>query len=437
VAGKNSKAIRAWMMYDWASQPFHTLLVTFIFAPYFTSHVASDPVSGQAAWGLMLTIAGLIIAFSAPVLGAIADSAGPRKPWMAAWSLVLVASTAMLWLGVPGMEDPTIILIAFALGLIAVEITFVFSNAYMPELVPEEDLGRISGNGWALGYIGGFVTVILVLALLAESSNGKTFLGLDPIFGLNPDEFEGTRAVGPLTALWYGLFIIPFFLWVPEVPKKAALSISSAMSSLWTSLSSLPQKPSLFAYLGSSMFYRDGLNGLYMFGGIYAAGVLGWQTAQLGIFGLIALVAGALGAFVGGRADKAFGSRRVIGLSILVLILTSILTILTTRTHIYGIQLPDGSSLPDIMFYVYGSLIGAFGASLQAASRTMMVHQVDDRSQMTEYFGLYALSGKATAFIAPFSIALMTEITGSQGLGISPVIVLFLIGLVLLYKVRA
>lgn len=437
MPGTNKKAIRGWMMYDWASQPFHTLLVTFIFAPYFTSHVASDPVSGQAAWGMMLTLAGFTIAISAPILGAIADSAGPRKPWIAAWSLVLIASTATLWLSVPGMEDPTIILIAFGLGLIAVEITFVFSNAYMPELVPEEDLGRISGNGWALGYLGGFVTVILVLALLAESSNGKTFLGLDPIFGLNPAEFEGTRAVGPLTAIWYGIFIIPFFLWVPEVPKKAALSISTAMKSLMNSISTLPQKPSLLAYLGSSMFYRDGLNGLYMFGGIYAAGVLGWQTAQLGVFGLIALVAGALGAFVGGRADKAFGSRRVIAFSILVLILTSMLTILTTRTHVYGFPVAEGSSLPDILFYVYGSLIGAFGASLQAASRTMMVYQVEDKAHMTEYFGLYALSGKATAFIAPFSIGLMTAVTGSQGLGISPVIVLFLIGLILLYRVRA
>jgi len=423
-------------MYDWASQPFHTLLVTFIFAPYFTSHVASDPASGQAAWGMMLTIAGLTIAFSAPILGAIADSAGPRKPWIAAGSLVLVVSTAVLWLGVPGMEDPTIILIAFGLGLIAVEITFVFSNAYMPELVPEKDLGRISGNGWALGYVGGFVTVILVLAFLAEISNGKTFLGLDPILGLNPDEFEGTRAVGPLTALWYGIFIIPFFLWVPEVPRKASISIKGAMTGLISSLKNLPKKPSLFAYLGSSMFYRDGLNGLYMFGGIYAAGVLGWQTAQLGVFGLIALVAGALGGYFGGRADKTFGSKRVISFSIIVLIFTSILTILTTRTHIYGIPLSEESSLPDIMFYVYGSLIGGFGASLQATSRTMMVRQVDDKAQMTEYFGLYALSGKATAFLAPFSIALMTEITGSQGLGISPVIVLFLIGLILLYRVR-
>ena len=436
MATTNTKAIRGWMMYDWASQPFHTLLVTFIFAPYFTSQIASDPVSGQASWGLMLTIAGLIIAFSAPVLGAIADRAGPRKPWIAFFSVIYVLSTAALWLAVPGMEDTTIILVAFALGLICVEITFVFSNAYMPELAPEKDLGRISGNGWALGYMGGFVTVIIVLAFFAEFNEGKTFLGRDPAFGLDPEMFEGTRSVGPLTALWYSVFIIPFFMFVPEVPRKVGKSIGDALLGLKNSIMTLPDQPSMFAYLGSSMFYRDALNGLYMFGGIYAAGVLGWRTADLGVFALIALVFGAIGAFAGGRADSAFGPKVVVIVCICVLTLISVLTIMTTRTHVYLVPVTEGSSLPDILFYIYGAMIGAFGAGLQAASRTLMVHQVEDKTRMTEAFGLYALSGKATAFLAPFSIGLMTSVTGSQSLGISPVIVLFLIGLGLLYKVR-
>jgi UMF1 family MFS transporter len=185
----------------------------------------------------------------------------------------------------------------------------------------------------------------------------------------------------------------------------------------------------------SSMLYRDGLNGMYAFGGIYAAGVLGWSVVDVGIFGILAIVTGALFCWLGGRADSALGPKPVIRASILTLTGVAITIVFVSRDSVFGMPVAEGSSLPDIAFYVVGALIGAAGGTLQAASRTMMVRQADP-ARMTEAFGLYALAGKATSFIAPLSIGLVTYLTGSQQLGVTPLILLFLLGLVLLAWVK-
>jgi UMF1 family MFS transporter len=237
--------------------------------------------------------------------------------------------------------------------------------------------------------------------------------------------------------LWFLVFSLPMFLWTPDTGKRSGVkaNIAQAARDLVTTIKALPQKPSFLTYLMSSMFYRDALNGLYTFGGIYAAGVLGWTITQIGIFGIIASAAGALGAWLGGKVDSSIGSKPVIKTCIWVLIAVSGAIILTTKTSVLGMPVADGSSLPTILFYICGAFIGAAGGSLQAASRTMVVHQADP-AHITEAFGLFALTGKATSFIAPFAIAAATAATGSQRLGVSPVIALFLIGLVLLYWVK-
>jgi UMF1 family MFS transporter len=183
------------------------------------------------------------------------------------------------------------------------------------------------------------------------------------------------------------------------------------------------------------MFYRDALNGMYTFGGIYAAGVLGWGVTQVGLFGILAVFTGAVFAWLGGKADSRFGPKPVIILNVMVLTAVAIAVVFVSRTSVLGIPTGPDSPLPDIAFYVLGALIGAGGGSLQSASRTMMVRQ-SSPARMTEAFGLYALAGKATSFMAPLSIGVMTDLTGSQQLGILPLIVLFLIGLVLLVWVK-
>jgi UMF1 family MFS transporter len=428
-----------WMLFDWASQPYHTLIITFIFAPYFASTVAPDPVTGQEMWGWAATVGGVIVAVLAPVLGAMADAAGPRKPWIALFSLFCILGAWLLWSAAPGAENVVFILGAFVIGLIGVEFATVFNNAMMPGLAPKEELGRLSGSGWALGYVGGVIALFIVLALLAEDGEtGKTFIGIDPIFGLDAAAREGTRAVGPLTAIWYAVFIIPLFLWTPDAPRRAVKkgTVRRGLAELRQAIRDLWERPGLGWFLASSMFYRDALNGFYVFGGIYAAGVLGWSIVDIGVFGIIAASVGALGAWLGGRADARFGPKLVAYMCILALIAGSIIGISASREAVFFIiRAGPDSNLPDILFYCVGGLIGAAGGALQAASRNLLVRLADE-SRITAGFGLYALTGKITAFLAPASVALVTDLSDSQRIGISPVVALFVLGLVLLMFVK-
>ena len=217
------RGIWGWMLFDWAQQPFHTLIITFVFAPYFASAVASDAARGQELWGYAAGIGGMLIAFSSPVLGAIADASGPRKPWIFGFSIVGVIGCWMLWYAVPGMEGVAFIMVAIVLALVGMEFAAVFNNGMMADLVPRAELGRLSGSAWALGYLGGLVSLIIVLGFLAgQPATGKTLIGLEPLFGLDAATREGDRASGPLTAVWYVIFVLPMFLWTPDAKRKPA-----------------------------------------------------------------------------------------------------------------------------------------------------------------------------------------------------------------------
>ena len=299
------RGIWGWMLFDWAQQPFHTLIITFVFAPYFAAHVAPDPARGQELWGYATGIGGLLIALSSPVLGAIADASGPRKPWIAVFSVLGIAGCLLLWFAVPGMANLGFVIFAVALAVFGMEFAAVFNNAMMPDLVPRSELGRLSGSAWGLGYLGGLISLVIVLGLLAgQPGTGKTLLGLDPLFGLDAATHEGDRVSGPLTAVWYLVFALPMFLFTPDAARKPALggAIRKGLAQLSTTLRRLPSERSYFSFLLSSMFYRDALNALYAFGGIYAAGVLGWSIIQIGVFGILANLTGALGAWMGGIA---------------------------------------------------------------------------------------------------------------------------------------
>ena len=426
-----SRRIWGWMFVDWACQPYFTLLLTFIFAPYFTSAIVGNDVLGQQYWGWMLAIAGIAIAGLAPVLGATADSTGARRSWIIVFSILFVITSFALWWAIPGGSFVWP-LIAFGVGLCAAEFIAIFVNAMLPGLCPDRQLGVISGSGWALGYAGGLVSLALLLTLLAEDESGKTLLGNAPAFGLNPETREGTRFVGPFTSLWFILFMVPFFLWTPDQRPK---SDGQTFRGLIATLRTLPRQRSLFAFLGSSMFYRDALNGLYAFGGIYAAGVLDWSIVQIGTFGIASLIFGSIFAWIGGFADRKWGPKAIINASCLVLIAVCVIIVTTNREMVVFMPVAFESSTPDIVFFICGCIIGGAGGTLQAASRTMMVRQADS-DRMTEAFGLYAFAGKATSFLAPFLIASFTSLTGDQRLGITPLIVLFLIGVLFLHWVQ-
>ncbi len=433
------KGVWGWMLFDWASQPFNTLIVTFIFAPYFAGTVVSDPVLGQAMWADSVTAASILIALTAPFLGAVADQVGPRKPWIFFFLIVFFIGCYGLWWSVPNDPNPTFTLIMFAVAFIGAEYMLIFTNAMLPDLVPRADVGKVSGAGWGFGYLGGIVPLFIVLLLMSPLPGSETTLiGLTPIFGLDAAAGEPARATGPMSAVWMVVFIIPLFLWTPDTARRKVNggAMVEGMKSLIATLKTLRNHPSLLAYLGGSMVYRDAMIALFAFGGIYASGVLGWGDVNRGIFGIIAAFAGAFGAWYGGLMDKKFGPKPVIVVSILILTLVGIVTISTSRDEVMFFPVEPDSNISDIVFYICGALLGAASGSLQAASRTLLIHQAEGRISMTEAFGLYALSGKATAFMGPFLIAVATRVFADQQLGVTPVIGLFLVGLIILRWVK-
>jgi len=230
--------------------------------------------------------------------------------------------------------------------------------------------------------------------------------------------------------------MIPFFVWVREIPRpRKAGGIGAALSELWATVKGLPRRTSLAAYLGSSMFYRDALNALYGFGGTYAVLVLNWSITQVGVFGIIAAIASAVATWLGGKLDAGRGPKPVIVAMILVLIGVCMFVLGLTRESVWGVDLAEGSGLPDVACFVCGALIGGAGGVLQSASRTLMCrHATPDKP--TEAFGLYALSGKATAFLGPALIGVATAATGDARMGMIPLVLLFLLGLILLVWVR-
>ena len=431
------RRIWGWFFFDWASQPYNTLLITFIFAPY-VKELIGDGAQAQTVWATGIAVAGILIALGAPVLGALADHSGARMQWIKVFSGMYVIGAFGIWWATPNDLNLVLVLMFFVVGMVGMEFATIFTNSMLPDLGDKSEIGRISGSGWAFGYVGGLAALLVMLLFFAESaSTGKTLLGLDPAFGFDASRREGTRFVGPLTGFWYIVFMVPFFLWVKEPARKrgGALAVGQALKTVLRTIRHLPQTPSMFAYLASSMFYRDALNGMYFFGGIYAAGVLGWDVVQVGIFGILALISGAFFAWAGGHADDRFGPKLVIVFAILALLLVAVSIVFISRTRVYGVDLDPSSILPDLLFYLCGAVIGAAGGVIQSASRTMMVRQARP-GHMAESFGLYGLAGKATAFIAPTLIGVVTATTGSQQIGVSPLIGLFLIGLVLLVWVK-
>ncbi len=439
-------AVVSWIFFDWAAQPYFTLITTFVFAPYFATHVAADPASGQSLWGFATAAAGLVIALMSPVLGAIADASGRRKPWIAAFGALLVIGSCLMWFGRPGdVSVIPLLLLAYGVATVGVEFATVFNNAMMPTLVPPDRIGRLSGTGWATGYVGGILSLILVLGFLAANpESGRTLFGLTPLFGLDPVTHQGDRITGPLTGIWFVIFVLPMFWFTPDYPAKLKLrdALRTGLMELRQNLRELPKRKSLATFLLANMIYTDGLVSLFAFGGIYAAGTFGWNTIQIGSFGIILAIAGTFGAWLGGKLDDSLGPKRVIAGSMAILLFAIIAILLVGKDSVFFIQVtppvPDGAlfaSAAERAYLVLGCLIGAAGGPLQAASRTLLI-RIAPKERIAQYFGLFALTGKVTSFVGPLLIGVITAVTASQKAGMAVLVLFFVAGLVLLARVR-
>ncbi len=437
-------------MFDWATQPFYTLVVTFLFAPYFVNGFMADPAQGAALWAYATGIAELIAAALAPVLGAIADAGQPRKPWIAAFSVMLVVGLCGLWLAAPGRTDlAPLVLVAFGLAILGAELATVFTNAMMVSLVPDRRLGTLSGLGWAAGYVGGLVSLALVAGLfVADPNTGKTLLGLPPLVPLDHATREGDRLVGPFSALWYLVFVLPLFLFTPDRREKKPLqahAVSAGLAQLVRSVKDLVRNHAQVAlFLLARMLYADGLGAVFAFGGIYAATVFGWGATELGLFGIVLTIAGTIGAALGGPLDDRRGSKAVIVLALCLFIAASIGVLSVGHDHVLFV-LPveakvQGSapfaSVGEQVYLAFAILIGLASGPIQSSSRTLLARMCPP-GKTTEFFGFFSFSGKITAFAAPLAIAAVTHATGSQRLGIGTSLVFLIVGLLLLLRVKS
>jgi UMF1 family MFS transporter len=414
--------VAAWCLYDWANSAFPTIIATFVFSAYFTKAVAETPEQGTTLWAWATAASGLLIAFLGPVLGALADRGGRRKPWLLALSLLCVTASAGL-----ALVEPDAAFIALALVLVVVantafELGLVFYNAMLPAVAPRAWLGRVSGWAWGLGYAGGLAALVIALFGLVQAD--------PPPFGLDggDDALEPVRATCILVALWYAVFAWPLFVWVPdraadEPPPDpaAALAVRTALATLWRTIRRLPtEAPDLLRFLIARMLYTDGLNTLFAFGGIYAAGTFGMGFDQIVMFGIAMNVAAGMGAATFAWVDDAIGSRPTIVIGLLGMIGFGI-----------GILLVEDVT----WFWILGLSMSVFFGPVQAPSRTLMARLAPPHLR-TEMFGLYALSGRITAFMGPLVLGWVVLLTDSQRLGMASILLFLVPGLLLLLTVR-
>ncbi|WP_346432951.1 MFS transporter [Breoghania sp.] len=340
----------------------------------------------------------------------------------------------------------SIALAAYGLATLGAEFATVFTNAMMPDLMSPKQLGQLSGIGWAMDYLGGFVSLVVVLGFLAaDTQTGRTILGFAPILGLDPATHAGDRSSGPMTTIWYLVFVLPPFVFVPDTSRKMQVTraVGLGLSSLRKSLAHARKEKTIWLFLAASMAYRGALTALFAFGGTFAAGQLGWQALQIELFGILLTVTGTAGALVGGFLDDRFGPRPVLigAIAILSMCCAAIVSI-DRDTILFVIDVAPPApgalfgSVPELLYLVLGGFIGAAAVPLQTASCTLLIN-LSPPCRITEIFDLYALAGKATSFVEPLTVAALTAFSGSQRVGISAIIVLFALGALLLAKVPA
>jgi UMF1 family MFS transporter len=318
----------------------------------------------------------------------------------------------------------------------------------MTSLVSEKRLGTLSGAGWAAGYVGGLVSLALVAGLLvADPVTGKTFLGLPPLVPLDPGTREGDRLAGPFSALWYLVFVLPLFLFTPDrrAEPLEPRAVSASLAQLVRSVTDLVRNHGQVAlFLLARMLYADGLGAVFAFGGIYAATVFGWGATELGLFGIVLTLAGTIGAALGGPLDDAKGSKTVIIFTLMLFILAAIGVLSVDRDSVLFVVPVEGkvagsapfSSAGEQVYLIFAIVIGLASGPIQASSRTLLARMCPP-GKITEFFGFFSFSGKITAFAAPLLIGVVTQVSGSQRLGIASSLVFLLAGLLLMLRVKA
>ena len=409
------KGLVSWALYDWANSAFPTVIITFIFGTYFTKGIAIDEITGTSQWGYALSASAIFVAILLPIFGAIADQSCSRKPWLLLFTLISVFATSLLWFAKP---DPTFLLWALILTGVAnfsFEAGMVFYNSMLPDIAPTNRLGRVSGWSWGFGYAGGLCCLLVALLGFVQTDT--------PWFGVGKEDSANIRATTILVAIWFLIFSMPLFFLTPDKRStgiKLKAAVFGGIKSLTNTMKQLREYKNIIRYLLARMIYTDGLNTLFAFGGIYAAGSFGFTFTELIQFGIAINLTSGIGAITFAWIDDWLGSKKTILISLLALMVLSVLILIIETKP---------------LFWFFGLTLGIFVGPAQAASRSLMAH-IAPPALRTEMFGLYAFSGKVTAFLGPATLAVVTDMFNSQRAGMATIVIFLGLGAAILLFVN-
>jgi UMF1 family MFS transporter len=442
----------SWALFEGSRDPYVLLVTIYLFAPYFVRFVVGDPVAGQALWGEIASYGGLAIALLAPFLGAIADAGGRRKPWLALYTTILFIASMLMWFGKPLSTGWDLFFIGalVAVANVSFEFTSVFHNALLPTIAPPSRVAGLSGLALALGNGSGIVLMLFMLIAFAlPGVVNWSFIPAHTLFGIDQAAHEPERLAGPISALWLLVFSIPLFLFTPDrassnVPlgRAAVAGVKSVISTI----RSLKHYRNVGAYLLARLFFNDGMTAVLTFGGIYAASTFHWGPIQMILYGLELSIFAVIGGFFGGWLDNHLGSKRAIFVSIGGTTIAGLLTLTMAPDRIFWFipydvhaapinGLPFFNTWPEIIFLIVVNFVAVLITAGYANSRTMLA-RIAPPEKMTEFFGLYSLSGTSTTFLATGLVSLMTALSHNQRIGLLGESVFLVIGLILMFFVK-
>ncbi|ANE04804.1 MFS transporter [Corynebacterium crudilactis] len=422
---KPKAPVVSWAFWDWGSASFNAVLVTFIFAVYLTDSVGSTLPEGSNAtslYSMAVAIAGVIVAFVAPVMGRRSDLRGTRRRSLRMWTLVTVF--LMFCLFAVKNTDPTYFWIGVAIMAIA-NITFEFAEvqyfAQLSQISNRDNVGKVSGFGWSMGYFGGIVLLLVCyFGFVAGEGDTRGAFNIPIEDGLN------IRLVAVLAAVWFLVSAIPALIRIPEIAPQVATEdqpkgLVAAYKDLFQKIAQLWKQNRNSAYfLIAAAVFRDGLAGVFTFGAILAVTVYGLSAGDVLLFGVAANVVSALGALLGGYLDDRIGPKPIILASLSIMIIDA--------TVLYFVEGPKN-------FWIFGLILCAFVGPAQSASRSYL-SRLSPEGQEGQLFGLYATTGRAVSWMAPSLFGLFVGFTGEDRTGILAIALILLIGIVLLSMVK-
>ena len=401
------REIVSWALYDFANSAFTTLIVTFIFSAYFAQSIAPDPIEGAIWWTRAVQTSAIIVAVVMPVLGAIADSGGLKKRLLFMATVACVVLTAALfWMG-PG--DAWLAALIFIGANVAYEITQVLYNSFLPEIATPQKMGRVSGFGWGVGYVGGLICLALALGMVTT--------------WLPETDYVNIRATSLLTALWFLVFSIPTFLYLrerqPRRPSPIIEHVHRGFSRIRDTGRNLSQYRQAVRFLVARLVYNDGLVTVFAMAAIYAGAEFGLVTSEILLLGIVVNVAAGISAIIFGFVNDRIGGKKTITVTLVGLIGTTGLAFFA----------PDRT-----WFWVAAIFLGMMVGPNQAASRSLLASFVPQNKQ-AELFGFYAFSGKLASVLGPLSYGLVLGATESHRWALASVVIFFVVGLCLLARV--